>query len=121
MFCSRRSNNLISNIYERAHRATFDDHASNFTQLLVKKKESTIHQQNIQELMKEIHKFLNNLSPPIINHMFQFGEDSYNLMNFQQLPSSTKKTAKMGLETISYRGTQLWILVPPEFKKSASF
>ena len=52
MFCSRRSNNLINNIHERALRATYDDHTSNFTQLLEKKRESTIHQQNIQALMK---------------------------------------------------------------------
>ena len=42
---------------------------SNFTQLLEKKREFTIHQQNIQALMKEIYKFTNNLSPPIINHV----------------------------------------------------
>ena len=121
MFCSRRSNNLINNIHERALRATFDDHTSNFTQLLEKKREFTIHQQNIQALMKEIYKFTNNLSPPIINHMFQFRENSYNLRNFQQLASSTKKTTKMGLETISYHGPQLWNLVPQEIKESASF
>ena len=96
MFCSRRSNNLINNIHERALRATFDDHTSNFTQLLEKKSESTAHQQNIQALKKEIYRFTNNLSPVIIVHMFR--------ENFQQLASSTKKTAKMGLETISYRG-----------------
>ena len=96
MFCSRRSNNLINNIHERALRATFDDHTSNFTQLLEKKSESTAHQQNIQALKKEIYRFTNNLSPVIIVHMFR--------ENFQQLASSTKKTTKMGLETISYRG-----------------
>ena len=81
MFCSRRSNNLINNIHERALRATYDDHTSNFTQLLEKKRESTIHQQNIQALMKEIYKFTNNLSP-IVDHMFQFLVNSYNLRNF---------------------------------------
>ena len=121
MFGSRRSNNLINNIYERSLRATFDDHTSNFTQLLEKKKESTIHQRNIGALMKEIYKFTNNLSPPIIDHMFQFRENSYNLRNFQQLASSTKKTTKMDLETISYHGPQLWNLVPQEIKESASF
>ena len=45
-------NNLINIIHERALSATFDDHTSNFTQLLEKKRESTIHQQNIQALMK---------------------------------------------------------------------
>ena len=103
MFCSRQSNNLINIIHERALSATFDDHTSNFTQLLEKKRESTIH----QRLMKEIYKFTNNLPPPIIDHMFQFRENSYNLRNFQQLVSSTKKTTKMGLETISCRGPQL--------------
>ena len=71
--------------------------------------------------MKEIYKFTNNLSPPIIDHMFQFRENSYNLKNFQQLASSTEKTTKMGLEKISYRGPQLWNLVPQEIKESASF
>ena len=70
MFCSRLSNNLINNIHERALTTTFDDHTGNFSQLLEKKRESTNHQQNIQALMKEIYKFTNNLSPPIIDHMF---------------------------------------------------
>ena len=50
--------------------------------------------------MKEIHKFTNHLYPPIIDHMFQFHENSYNLKNFEQLESSTEKTTKMGLEKI---------------------
>ena len=121
MFCSKRSNNLLSNIHERALRGSFDGHTSNFTQLVEKKRDSTIHQRNIQAFMKEIYKFTNNLSPPIIDHMFQFRENSYNLRNFQQLASFTKKTTKLGLETISYRGPQLWNLVPQEIKEVASF
>ena len=77
--------------------------------------------ENIQAFMKEIYKFANNLSPPIIDHMFQFRENSYNLRNFQQLASSTKKTTNLGLETISYRGPQLWNLVPQKIKELASF
>ena len=121
MFCSRRSNNLINNIHIRALRATFDNHSSNFTQLLEKKREPTIHQRNIHALMKEIHKFINNLYPPIIDHMLQFHKNSYNLKNFQQLQSSKKKTTKMGLETISYCNPQLWNLVLQEIKESVSF
>ena len=71
--------------------------------------------------MKETYKFINNLSPPIIDHLFQFHKNSYDLRNFQQLARSTKKSTKMGLETISYRGPQLWNLVPQEIKESASF
>ena len=53
--------------------------------------------------------------------MFQFLENSYKLRNFQKLASSTKKTTKIGLETISYRGPQLWNLVRQEIKESTSF
>ena len=45
----------------------------------------------------------------------------FNLKNFQQLASSMKKTTKMGLETISYCGPQLWNLVPQEIKESTPF
>ena len=65
--------------------------------------------------MKEIYKFTNNLSP-IINHMFQFRENSDNLRYLQQLASSTKKTTK-----IDYRGPQLSNLVPQEIKESVYF
>ena len=122
VFCWRRSNNLINNIYERAHRATFDDHTSNFTKLLEKKREFTIHQPNIQALMKEIQKSINNLSPPIIDRIFQFGEIliTWSIFNSCQVLRK-KEEAKMGLETISYRGPHLWNLAPSEFKKSATF
>ena len=94
MFCSRRSKNLINTSHERALRATFDDNTSNFTQLLEKKRESTIHQRNIQALMNEIYKFTNNPSPPIIDPMFPFRENSYNLRNFRSWQVLRKKLLK---------------------------
>ena len=74
MFCSRRSKNLINNIHERALRATFDDHTTNFAQLLEKKRESTIYQRNTQALMKEIYKFTNNLSLLLSIPCFNFAK-----------------------------------------------
>ena len=35
------------------------------------KNERTIHQQNIKVLMKKNYKFENDLSPPLIDDMFQ--------------------------------------------------
>ena len=46
------------------------------------KKEHTIHQQNINVLLKEIYKFENNLSPPLINDMFQVRKINYNLRQY---------------------------------------
>ena len=91
MFCSRRSNSLVNNVHERALRIVSDDHNSSYSELLMTKKEHTIHQQNINVLMKEIYKFENNLSPPLIDDMFQVRKINYNLRHFQKF-ANTKKT-----------------------------
>ena len=64
MFRSRRSNSLVNNVHEITLRIVSDDHNSPYSELLMTKKEHTIHQQNINVLMKEIYKFENILSSP---------------------------------------------------------
>ena len=61
MFCSRRSNSLVNNFYERALTIVYDDHNSSCSELLMTKNEHTIYQQNMNVLMKKIYKFENNL------------------------------------------------------------
>ena len=69
-FCSRRSNNLINKLHERALRIVYNDYNSSFNELLEKTNENTIHIKNIRILMTEIYKFLNGLSPPIMSKIF---------------------------------------------------
>ena len=66
MFCSRSLNNLINRIHECALRLIHNDHVSTFQDILEITKEKTIHQNNLECLAKEIYKFLNGLSPPIM-------------------------------------------------------
>ena len=56
---------------------------------------------------------LNGLSPPIMNDIFFSRQNIYNLQKFQQLSTST---VNFGTETISYRGPQLWNLIPDNIK-----
>ena len=91
MFCSRRSNSLVRNVHERALRIVDDDHNSSYYELPMTKNERTIHQQNINVFMKEIHKFENDLSLPLIDVMFQVRKTNYNLRHFQKI-ANTKKT-----------------------------
>ena len=71
------------------------------------KNEFTIHQQNINVLMKEAYKFENNLSSPLIDDKFQVCKINSNLGHFQKIANTTKNSVKIGLETISYRAPQL--------------
>ena len=57
--------------------------------------------------MKEIFKFENNLSPPLIDDMFQVCKINYNLRHFQKFANTKNNSVKIGLETITYCATQL--------------
>ena len=98
MFCSRSLNNLINRIHERALRLIHNDHVSTFQDILKITKEKAIHQNDLECLPKEIYKFLNGLSPPIMNYAFMIRNNNYNLRNFQCLYSTNKRTVKCGLK-----------------------
>ena len=70
MFCSRSLNNLINRNHERALRLIHNSHVSSLQDILQMTKEKTIHQNNLERFAKEIYKFLNGLSPPVINDAF---------------------------------------------------
>ena len=89
MFCSRRSNSLVSNVHERAFRIVYEDHNSSYSELVIIKNEPTIHQQNISVLMKETYKLEIYLSLPLTD-MFLVCKINYNLRNFKK-PANTKK------------------------------
>ena len=72
------------------------------------KNERTIHQQNVNVLIKEIFKFENDLSPPLIDDMFQVSKTNCNLRHFQKIANEIP--VKMGLETIPYRAPHFWNL-----------
>ena len=59
---------------------------------------------------------MNDVPVPIASNSFQIREKVHNLWNFQQLGNPKKDTVKVALETISYRGLQLWNLVPSEIR-----
>ena len=119
-FCSRRSNNLINKLQERALRMTFRDYESSFSELLEIANETTIHIRNIRTLMIETYKFLNDLSPPIIADLFQKNECSYSLRNTRLLSSKHKSTLRYGIDTVSYKGPKIWHNLPQEIRNSQS-
>ena len=75
IFCSRRSSSLVSNVHERALRIVYDDHNSSYSELLMTKNERTIHQQNINVLMKDVYKFIKTIYlPRLVIICFKFAK-----------------------------------------------
>ena len=116
MFTSRYLNNALNNIHERAPRLIYNDHGKSFSSILTENNLKTIHQKILEFLAIEIYKFQNGLSPPIMNDVFFSRQNICNLRKFQELSTSTKNTVNFGMETISYRGPQLWDLIHNNIK-----
>ena len=69
IFHSRTLNSKINRLREKALRIMYGDYESKFDELLEKDGSFSINHRNIQMLVIEIFKFLNGLSPQIINEV----------------------------------------------------
>ena len=120
MFHSRKLNNRVNKIHERALRLVYKDNTSSFTELLIKDNSVTIHDRNLQVLATEIYKTLNNLNPKIMKNIFMERDISYNLRKTKSFKTFNVKTVKYGTETLSFRGPKTWEMVPNVIKNSTS-
>ena len=103
MFWSPSSNNKINKLQERALRLVYDDYELSFGVLLNKNKSFSIHHQNIQKLMIEVHKSLNKPSPDnFFDSMFISKQRQDPLQNDLLVPSV--KTVTKGKDSAKYLG-----------------
>ena len=79
-----------------------------------------IHQKNLQALITEIYKIVNGVSSPIMNSLFEFRSNKYDIRNFQVLSSNFRRPVNYGIETITYRAPSLWVKLSSKYKLAAS-
>ena len=120
MYHSRKLNNRINKIQERALRLVYNDNKSNLKELLEKDKSVTIHERNIQVLATEMYKIENSLSPEIMGTIFEKRHLQYSLRDQAAFKTSNINSTKYGTETISFRAPKIWGSVPQDIKNSKS-
>ena len=116
MFHSKRLNNKINSIHERALRITYVDNVSSFQELLEKDNSVSIHHKNIQVFATEMFKIFKNLSPDIVREIFQERSVPYNLRSDNNFASRHVNSVYHGTESLSFLGPKIWEQVPPELK-----
>ena len=102
MFHSRRLNNKINSIHERALRITYQDNASTFEELLNKDNSVSIHHRNLQVLATEMFKIHWGLSPEILRETFEPETSSYNLRRNDNFEKRKVHSVYQGTESLSF-------------------
>ena len=79
MFISKGLNKKINRIHQISLRLILNYHQSTLDEMLDTLNEKIIHQQCIDRLLTEVYKFLNGYSPDIMNDVFHWRQNTYNL------------------------------------------
>ena len=120
MLHSRKINNRVNSLHERALRVVYRDYNATFSELLSKDKSVTIHQRNLQLLATEIFKTKNEINPKIMEEIFTFKNVDYDLRNNTSLKIGNLKTVYYGTESLINLGAKIWNLLPNEYKELKS-
>lgn len=114
---SRKLNNRINRIHERALRVVYNDDNATFQELLCKDNSVKIHDRNLQVLVTEMFKVKLGIAPDIMNDIFRIRNRNYITRKNDEFQSHCVKTVHYGTETVSFLGPKLWSILPDEYKK----
>ena len=117
MFNSRRLNNKINSIHERALRITYQDRISTFQELLNKDNSVSIHHRHVQAQATEMFKIHRGLSPDILREIFVPKINLHNLRRNNTFERRHVHSVYHGTESLSFLGPKVWDLVPLELKQ----
>ena len=92
MFHSRKLNNRINHIHERALRLVYKDYTSSFEELLLKDNSLRIHYRNLQKLAIEILKVKLGLALETMKNIYPIIENPYDLRNETKFKSRNVRT-----------------------------
>ena len=102
MFHSRRLNNKINSLHERALRITYQDNMSAFQELLNRDNSVSIYHGNLQVLTTEMFKTHWGLSPEILREIFVSKTSSYNLRRNDTFEKRKLHFVYHGTESLSF-------------------
>ena len=85
--------------------------------MLEKNNDICNHHRNIQDLLIEVFKMINELVPPTMESTLNKRFNTYTQTNFQEFATERKRTVWYDFETFNCRYPRLWSLLPESFKK----
>ena len=108
----------IEKINKRALRIVFNDYTSSYPDLLMKAKRKCIYIQNVHVILTECYKYVNDINPNILEHVFKLRNHTHDTRGVQMLQLPQVNTITHGINSFRYQGPKLWNLLPDEIKLS---
>ena len=120
MFCRKREINLINKVHKRALKTVYNDSSLNFDELLELDNSVCFHKRHLQLLMLEVFKSVTHENPLLIEEMFCFKEEHYNLRNKFLLKIPLAKSKTYGTNALFFKASILWNTLPNKYKLANS-
>ena len=117
---SRKSNNKINRLHERALRIVYNDYDLSFLELLEKDNSYAIHTKNLQTLCVEIFEWRNKISYETSSEAFIIKNLPFNFRRKTIFESRNVRTEHYGIESLTNLGPKIWSQVPDDIKHSGS-
>ena len=118
MFCSRKMNNKINHIHERALRLIYQDYTTSFTDLLKKDNSLTFHHRNIHQVAIEMFKVKHDMSPPFMKEMFSYLSNVKGTRSGDSFARPNVDTVNKGDQSLRSFGPIVWNLMLPNSLKA---
>ena len=99
---------ILSRLFERALRIVYDDDVATFDQLLAMGKSVFIHHQNIQRLLIEIYKALNDISGNSLKELFVRRKSTISVWSKPELVIPSVNSIFKGKNFSRYLGSVIW-------------
>ena len=116
MFHTRKLNNRINRLHERALRIVYRNETLSFEELLLKDGSFTIHERNIQTLAIELYKVFYGLSPKIMDLIFPRNTQK-RYPDENDFKTFNVKSVWHGTESLRHLGPKIWNQVPQDMKR----
>ena len=119
MFCDKRAHSLIRATQYKALCAKLNTFKSTFDEVLLKSNTINIHIKNLQLLVIEVFKSLNQLNPELMWNTFTLRDKSYNLRQGSSLIIPIARTSR-ALNSFDFRAALAWNHLPSNLKEENS-
>ena len=119
MFCGKQANALLNKTHKKSLHAILNGYEISLEDTLDSTGYRYIHHKDLQQLMTEVYKSQNSLSPGFMTDIFVEKDTPYNFRAGRTM-MITKVSKNIGTNSIVFRVAQAWNKLPKALKECKS-